>query len=148
VGIIDSQTQEIPDGLTIFTAAVGILWVTGSFLFPAWLSAPLWYDALLGAAAGAAPLFLIDRLCLLIVKKPGFGYGDMKFMAAAGLFLGWQLALTSLLFAVMVGGVVMLRHMILGRVKRGEYVAFGPFLCAGILLALWFGDAFWRLMLG
>jgi prepilin signal peptidase PulO-like enzyme (type II secretory pathway) len=147
VGIIDAHTQEIPDGLVIFIAAIGILWVTGSF-FTSLLNAPVWYDALLGAAAGAGPLLLLDRITLLILKKPGFGYGDIKLMAAVGLFLGWQSALTALLFAVMIGGMVMMRQMFLSRVKRGDYVAFGPFLCAGVLLAMWFGAGFWRLMLG
>jgi leader peptidase (prepilin peptidase)/N-methyltransferase len=146
VGIIDSQTQEIPDGLVIFTAAVGILWVGGSFFFPS-LGAPVWFDALLGAIAGAAPLFAIDRLCLLFLGKPGFGFGDIKFMAAAGLFLGWQLSLTALFFAVIIGGLLAGVLILTRRIKSGSYVAFGPFLCAGILLSLWFGNPFWGVML-
>ena len=132
----DIDTREIPDGLVVFGAVCGILWVAASFVLPT--GAPLWSDALLGALAGASPLFLIDRLTILLLKKDGFGYGDIKLMAMAGLYLGWKLALVSLLFAVVAGGLFGAVLMIIRRVEKGAYLAFGPFLSAGVLASLWF----------
>lgn len=137
VTFIDFETQEIHDGLLVFGAVFGVAWVAVSHFTP--IGAPVWYDALLGALAGAAPLFLIDRVSILLLKKDGFGYGDVKLMAVAGLFLGWQMTLLSLFFAVVAGGVFGVFMLATKRLERGGYFAFGPFLSVGILAALWFG---------
>lgn len=144
VSCIDADTCEIPDGLIIFGSSVGIVWVIISIFMDT--GAPAWHDALLGAFCGAAPLFLIDRLSLLLLKKDGFGYGDVKLMAMAGLFLGWKLAFVSLFFAVVAGGAYAAFLLISRRAERGAYLAFGPFLSAGVIAALWFGQRFLELM--
>lgn len=138
VSCIDIDTQEIPDGLLIFGGSVGILWVAVSAAVP--LGAPVWYDAMFGMVAGAAPLFIIDRICLLLLKKDGFGYGDVKMMAAAGIFLGWRMTLISLFCAVVAGGAWGAAMLITGRARRDSYMAFGPFLAAGVMIAMWFGQ--------
>lgn len=138
VSCIDMQTQEIPDGLLLLSAGFGIVWVTASHFLS--LGAPVWHDALLGALAGALPLFLIDRVSILLLGQDGFGYGDVKLMAMAGLFLGWQSALLSLFFAVVAGGIFGAALLLTHRAEKGSYLVFGPFLAAGVLAALWFGQ--------
>jgi len=138
---IDFDIQEIPDGLVIAGAVAGILWVIAGVIFPD-VDSPVWHDALLGAVAGAAPLFLIDKLTMIFAGKEGFGFGDVKLMAMAGLFLGWQLTLVSLLFAVVSGGVLGAVLLASKKVKQGGYMPFGPFLAVGIIASLWFGEKF------
>jgi len=149
VSFIDLETQEIPDGFMIFGAAWGIAWVTlGSFfpiLFP---HSQTWLNALLGAVAGVAPLFIIDRLTIFIAGKDGFGYGDYKLMAVVRLFLGWQITLGAFFFAFIGGGVFAAFLLVTDRAKRGEYIAFGPFLCMGALAALWFGERLFSVLVG
>lgn len=145
VSFIDADTREIPDGLIIFGSSVGTTWVIISIFID--IGAPAWHDALSGAFCGAAPLFLIDCLTLILLKKDGFGYGDVKLMAMAGLFLGWKLTLVSLLFAVSAGGAYGAFLLAARRVERGAYLAFGPFLSAGVIAALWFGQVFLKLLL-
>jgi leader peptidase (prepilin peptidase)/N-methyltransferase len=148
VSVIDAETQEIPNGLLIFGAAAGILWIAAGAILPGYqfLSAPYWLDALIGVAVGAAPLFIIDRLTLLIIKKDGFGFGDVKLMAMAGLFIGWPTMLTAYFFAVIGGGVFAVFLMATGRAKRDTYFAFGPFLACGIISAMWLDEWFIRLL--
>jgi leader peptidase (prepilin peptidase)/N-methyltransferase len=153
VSVIDRDTQEIPDGLLIFGAAVGALWVAGGALLPlipqlglAFALAPAWHDALLGVVAGGLPLLLLDRVVILLLKKDGFGYGDMKLMAMAGLFIGWQGMPAAFFFAFISGAVYAAALMLTKRAQRGAYMAFGPFLCAGVLLALWLGEWFLEMM--
>ncbi|MDR0273248.1 MAG: prepilin peptidase [Clostridiales bacterium] len=142
VSFIDADTQEIPDGLLIIGAVAGIIFIAcGHFMSEIFPHARDWKDALLGVIAGAAPLLIIDRLCLLIVKKDGFGYGDVKLMAMVGLFLGWQNVLMAFLFAFVSGAVFAVYLMVTGKAKRGSYFAFGPFLCIGTYLAFFFGKA-------
>ena len=140
ITLIDWEIQEIPDGLIIAGTAVGFLWVAAAFFAPNLLhSAPNWHEALLGVLAGGLPLLVLDRISLWLLKKDGFGYGDVKLMAMAGLFLGWQLIFAAFFFAFITAGCYAAFLLLSGRAKRGAYIAFGPFLCAGSLFALWFG---------
>ena len=146
ISLVDLDTQEIPDPLLIFSAAVCILWIAADAILASYdFYAPHWSNALLGAVAGAAPLFLIDRITMLVLDKEGFGFGDVKLMLMAGLFLGWKLALIALLFAIIAGGAFGAVMMAVKKIKRGSYMPFGPFLAAGSLASLWFGPAFLRL---
>ncbi|MCL2665951.1 MAG: prepilin peptidase [Defluviitaleaceae bacterium] len=143
VTVIDGETQTIPNGLLLFGGAVGIIWTVSAFFFPeTFIHAVAWHDALLGVAAGALPLIVIDRVVHFFLKKDGFGFGDVKLMAMAGLFLGWQLIFVSFFFAFVSGGVYGAYLIMFKQAKKGSYIAFGPFLCAGILTALWFGKSF------
>jgi leader peptidase (prepilin peptidase)/N-methyltransferase len=144
ISFIDADTQEIPDGLVITAAIAGLVWVIAGAIsaqiFAAGAAPPAWYHALIGALAGALPLLIIDRVCILVLKKDGFGYGDVKLMAAVGLFLGWQLTLLAFFIAfVMAAGwalVLILRR----QAGRGSYIAFGPFLCGGAVVAFFWGE--------
>jgi len=143
IALIDWDTQEIPDSLLLVALLAGVTWlVLGNFtrIFP---HAPGLIDAGMGMFAGAIPLLAIDRLMLLLVKKDGFGYGDVKLMAVAGLFLGWRAVVMAFFFAFVTGGAFAIFLLVTGRARRGEYIAFGPFLAGGIIAALWFGQVFW-----
>jgi len=144
ITFIDAYTQEIPDGLVITGAVAGIVLLAGNYFlphaFPYEMYKLTWSNALLGVVAGAAPLFIIDRLTLLLIKKDGFGYGDVKLMAMVGLFLGWKMILMSFFFAFFIGAIYAVYLMASGKAKRGTYMAFGPFLCLGVLGAFWFGE--------
>ena len=60
-------------------------------------------------------------------------------MAAAGLVLGWKLSLLALIAGCFYGSVI---HIIRMKVsKEGRVLAMGPYLSAGILTAMWFGEA-------
>jgi len=148
ISCIDWDTQEIPDGLLIIGALVGIAWVAIGHFFPDLFPySPNWLDALLGIVAGAAPLLIIDRISLLVLKKDGFGYGDVKLMAMVGIFMGWQLTLGAFPLAILSSfpfAVYLLaqkkRQATNSKDKNPGYMAFGPFLCFGILIVFWFGE--------
>ena len=147
ISLIDIKTQEIPNPLLIVGAVTGLLWIAAEAIFARYnFSAPHWKDALLGAVAGAAPLFLIDRIAIIILGKEGFGFGDVKLALMTGLFLGWQLALASLLFAVIAGGAFGAVLMAAKKLERGSYMPFGPFIASGSLASLWFGPALLRML--
>ncbi|MCL2404198.1 MAG: prepilin peptidase [Defluviitaleaceae bacterium] len=146
ISLIDWETQVIPDGLLAVALVVGVMWVALGNFFMIFPYAPGFVDALLGLIAGAIPLYTIDKLMLIFAKKDGFGYGDVKLMAVAGLYLGWNNIFLAFIFAFVAGGVFAVFLLITGRAKRGEYIAFGPFLCGGTLAALWFGQAFWSFL--
>ena len=129
IAYIDHDTMEIPDSLSIAIAACGVLAI---FIGP---DIGL-KSHLIGIAVAAGPLFLIA-----VFIEGAFGFGDVKLMAAAGLFLGWQNCLVALFIGIIIGGVYG-ACMLLAKKKTGkEHFAFGPALCAGIGCAMFAGGA-------
>ena len=142
VSVIDAHTQEIPDGLVIAAAVIGIVWVVLGHVTGYFPHAPGFFGAGLGILTGGLPLLIIDKLVQVALKKDGFGHGDVKLMAVCGIFLGWQLTLVAFFFAFVTGGMYASFLLISGRGRRGDYIAFGPFLSAGTIAAIWGGNAF------
>ena len=130
VTFIDIDTMEIPNSLSIWIACLGLL----SFAFGPTVLLP-WYDHLIGAVCVSVPMFLIAFL------KPGaFGLGDVKLIAAAGLFLGWQLTLTAMFIAILIGGSYGIFLLATRKKGRKEHFAFGPAICIGIALSIFAGQ--------
>jgi len=148
ISVIDWKTQTIPDSLIITGVIVGVLWVIIPLFLPNYFPlVPSWYMSVLGIIIGALPFLLIDKLTLLILKKDAFGYGDVKLMAMAGIFLGPADVLIASLFSLFIFlpfGVV---TMLFNRKKGGTYVAYGPFLCGGILTSMFFAENFINLFI-
>ena len=89
----------------------------------------------LGILAGGAPL-----LALRVLSRGGLGGGDIKLAAAGGLWLGWQAALLALALASWSGGLFASFLLLSGRRRKGDAIAFGPFLAFGIWAAFLCGD--------
>jgi leader peptidase (prepilin peptidase)/N-methyltransferase len=82
---------------------------------------------LAGAAAMTAPL-----LVLHLISPRSMGFGDVKVALVLGAALGtvaWQLGLLALCAAAGLGATV-------GLARRSATIAFGPFLVAGVAVAL------------
>lgn len=62
--------------------------------------------ALDGIALGAFLICLLDRITVVLLKKPGMGFGDVKLLALLGGFLGWRGVLGTLMFASLLGSLV------------------------------------------
>ena len=124
----------LPDGLFGMSwaalLALAVCGVAGTALSPAG-----WRGHIIGAVCVSVPMFL---LCLAI--DGAFGGGDIKLMAAAGLFLGWQNTLLAMFFGILGGGVYGMYLLAAKKADKKDHFAFGPFLCAGIVLAMLFGE--------
>lgn len=128
VAFIDQDTGYIPDGAHLFLLALGV----ANLLCP---PRPVLWEQLLGAAAASVPMLLLAYLC------GGFGYGDVKLMAASGLFLGWQLTLLACFFAVVLGGLRAAFLLLRRRAGRKSEMPFGPWLALGMVLAVAVGPS-------
>jgi len=129
VAWIDFKTMEIPDSLNIAIAACGIVAIFAG-------SDVAVKPHLLGVAVAAVPLLIIAFFI-----EGAFGFGDVKLMAAAGLFLGWRRCLAALVIGLIIGGVYGAILLVTKKKKRKEHFAFGPALCVGIGIAIFSGDA-------
>jgi prepilin signal peptidase PulO-like enzyme (type II secretory pathway) len=98
--------------------------------------------ALIGALIGGAPLWWIRAVYFVARRREGMGLGDIKLMALIGAFLGWQGALSVLLFGsisgALLGAVVMWRN----RTGSRTALPFGACLGATAVLVLLFSTSF------
>lgn len=127
VTFIDMDTMVIPNG-TVF--AILIIGVVSIVTMPG----VSLVQRLVGMVNVSLPLLLIT-----LVVPDAFGGGDIKLMGACGLLLGWKLNFAALFLAVMTGGIYGMFLLGTGRKGRREHFAFGPFLCLGIFIALFWG---------
>ena len=126
ISVIDWRTYEIPFGCNIIIGILGIVRV--------FLNLAHWYDYVIGFFA-VSGLFLI---IYWITKGRGIGGGDIKLMAAAGLLLGWQNILLSLMIGSIAGSVI---HLALMKIQgKDRVLAFGPYLAFGIFISMLYGN--------
>ena len=132
LSVIDARTREIPFCFNVFIAVCGVL-RTGLSVYEGGLAAAL--PHVIGLFAVSVPIYII----YILSGKRAVGGGDVKLLAAAGLFLGWRLTVLGFFAGCILGSVI---HIIRMRAAGASRVlALGPYLAAGLALALFFGDA-------
>jgi leader peptidase (prepilin peptidase)/N-methyltransferase len=125
IAVIDWDHMIIPNGLVI---ALIVPVMAAYFLNPD----PDLVNRLIGIAVGALPLLI------LAVTLGAFGMGDVRLMAVAGFLLGWKCTLLALFLGVLLGGIVGIVKTL--RKTGQKEMAFGPYLCMGILIAMLYGN--------
>ncbi len=94
----------------------------------------------LGRLLGGAAVFAGPWLLANLVAPSSIGFGDVKYSAALGLYLGWIDPLLGLT-AIIVSGLVVMVAFVVRRLRRrsdeevDRTFAFGPFLCVGAVVA-------------
>ena len=136
IALIDVKHMLIPNGLVIAGLIVGAAKLIATIFTGVFGS---WTLYAIGFAAGGLPLLLIALFCAFLLKKEAIGGGDIKLMAFAGLVIGWQLIIPAYLIGVITGALAGVILMATGKKKRGDEIPFGPYLCLGILISVFFG---------
>ncbi len=89
-------------------------------------------------ALGAFGLFLF---LFLITRGRGLGFGDVVYAFMMGLVLGFPKIIVGLYIAFLTGAIISLLLVWSGKKKmKGDSIPFGPFLAAGTILGLFWGE--------
>ena len=80
----------------------------------------------------------------LEIPREAMGRGDLKFLAAIGAFLGWRGVLFSIFAGSVLGSVVGLATLVLGKRVWSAKLPFGPYLACGAVIWMFFGEKFVR----
>jgi len=129
LSFIDAEHRIIPDGIIIFLLTAGLLYNIVSFDLSAAISSAI------GFFAASVPLYI-----LAMVTNGGMGGGDIKFMAVCGLFLGWERILLAMFAGAVFACIAVLIGMLFKLREKKRTVVFGPFLSAGVMLSLLYGE--------
>lgn len=71
----------------------------------------------------------------IVLPREAMGFGDVKFMAAIGAFMGWQATIFSLAVSSMLGSVVGVSAILAKRRERYAQIPYGPYIAAAA--AIW-----------
>jgi leader peptidase (prepilin peptidase)/N-methyltransferase len=130
---IDLDHQIIPDAISLPGIAVGLLCSVLGY-------GPRLMDSVAGVFLGGGILYAVAVAYETLTGREGMGGGDIKLLAMIGAFLGWRSVLVTLVLGsfsgALVGTWLILRRGAGARVP----IPFGPFLAAGAVGALFFGD--------
>ena len=89
-------------------------------------------SSLMGAFAGYASLYLINKIYFLIRKREGFGGGDFILLASIGALLGYQL----LSIVVLIASLFSILIYLIGRSHYIDKVPFGSGLSLSAILTI------------
>ncbi len=134
---IDLDFQIIPNLTVIIILILGIAKVLLVY-FTEGRSAIDYY--LLGFIVGFGVLFVIRLLGQLVFKQEAMGWGDIKLMTVAGLFLGVGNIILTILFSSIIAAVIELTLLKTGKRKKGDLIPFGPYLIIAMIITLFFGS--------
>jgi len=127
VFVYDLKHYLIPD--TVVYSAIAL-----TFLY---LICCRWDIEHIWAALGLAGFFLV---IVLISREKWMGWGDVKLGFLIGLVLGWPATLLAVFLATSLGAIIGVGLILAGKKKMKSEVPFGPFLVAGTLTVLFFGE--------
>ena len=70
----------------------------------------------------------------LVLPREAMGFGDVKFMAAIGAFLGWQAAIFALMFSAVIGTLVSIGAIAIRRVEWSSRIPYGPYIALATVI--------------
>ena len=85
---------------------------------------------------------LFISLLMLVINffvKNSFGLGDIKLFSVSGFILGWKNNLLAFFIAIISASIFSCILIFSGKKKFKSYIAFGPFICLGIIIAFFWG---------
>ncbi len=131
---VDFGHEIIPDQISIGGIPAGIALST---VLPSLQGAATPLEGLryscYGACLGAALIYGIGFLGKIMFRKEAMGFGDVKFMAAIGAFLGMQKVTLVFFLAPCLG----ISYGIFARLKyKKEYIPYGPFLSLAAFISV------------
>ena len=130
---IDLEHQLLPNAITLPGIVVG-------FAFSLFTE-PGWSASLIGILVGGGVLYGVAEAYYRVRHEEGLGMGDVKMLAMVGAFIGWKLALLTLMMASLSGTVIGLILIATHKGSLKHALPFGTFLALGAAAAATVGPA-------
>ena len=139
--ILDTKFMIIPDTSSVLMLFSGIVNLVINFSKETLLS------SFLGLIVGFLLLFIPDYIFRMIVKKDGFGMGDMKLLASIGIFMGLKSVLIIFVISIVLSSICGVAIIIYKKINENKdkknkenikdmYIPFGPYIIVSTLIVL------------
>jgi leader peptidase (prepilin peptidase)/N-methyltransferase len=70
----------------------------------------------------------------IVLPREAMGFGDVKFMAAIGAFLGWQASIFSLMVSSMIGSLIGISLILMRRREWSSRLPYGPYIAVAAVI--------------
>ncbi len=151
VTFVDLTDWTIPNEVTFPGMPLGIVCALVAMMVPEsglLLDDPIM--AIAGLFAGGGLLYGLDMVSLLVLKKRGMGFGDVKLLAMLGAFFGLWGVFLIIILASFSGSAIGIPLIMAGRKQTsvsednekeniGHYLPFGPCIVLGGIVYLFYG---------
>ena len=124
---IDLEHQLLPNAITLPGIVVG-------FVFSLFVE-PGWVDSLIGILTGCGICISVALVWKWLRGQEALGGGDPPMLAMVGAFLGWKMVLVTLMVGSLIGTLVGLGLIAVGRASLASKLPFGCFLAVGAAIA-------------
>lgn len=105
IAVSDMKYTIIPDQFTIMLGVLGLAVSIYDLVRGFNILHQSWWSPLAGAAIGAGVMLLIDFLGMIIYKKDGMGFGDVKLFFAIGILTGFPGTIYTLIISIIVAAL-------------------------------------------
>jgi len=78
----------------------------------------------------------------IVLPREAMGLGDVKFMAAIGAFLGWKAVIFSLMLSSLIGSVVGVGLIVIGKRAWSSRLPYGPYIAMAAAIWVFGGKEF------
>ena len=94
----------------------------------------------LGLLIGGGLLIGIALFGKKLFGKDSMGMGDIKMAAMIGVFIGAKGIALAIFLSFLIAGIFSFIGLSLKKIKRTSYIPFGPFIAAGTVVYIFFGE--------
>lgn len=127
ITVSDFKYTIIPDQFTVALAVVFLAVVVYDRVRGYNIFSSEWWQPIAGAAIGGGAMLLINALGVIIYKKDGMGFGDVKLFAAVGILTGFPGTIYTILISLVVASIgfivtIIVRNVIAGKEDKDEEV--------------------------
>jgi leader peptidase (prepilin peptidase)/N-methyltransferase len=137
LSLVDLEHKRLPNRILYPGTIVAVVLLTAGAALDGGI------DAIPRSIAGGAGYFG-SLLLIALVARGGFGMGDVKLAFVLGVFAAhrsWQALGVAVFGAFVLGGVVSIVLLVMGRAGRKDTVPFGPSLVLGSWIGIAAGEA-------
>ena len=129
--VFDINTRRIPNMLVIIMLFGWLILIVPLIFYDTENGLRLLADSIYGLLIGGG-LFLL----IYIISRKGLGGGDVKFMAVAGLYLGFAGTVPSILYGTVLAAITGFILISIKKIGRKDTMPLVPFLFAGIMITM------------
>lgn len=141
ITFIDTEHMIIPNRITIPGIPLALL--VGALILPDPFSRLNHLGILgsfVGCVSGGVGFYLVALLGETVFRKPALGGGDIKLMAMIGALLGWKGVILTTFAGSLIGSLAGFMLIMAKGKTWGSRLPFGPFLAAGAVISLFWGQ--------
>jgi leader peptidase (prepilin peptidase)/N-methyltransferase len=84
----------------------------------------------------------------IVLPREAMGFGDVKFMAAIGAFLGWQAVIFSLMLSSIIGALAGIALIVAGRREWSSRLPYGPYIALAAVIWIFGGRDWFNALFG